>query len=82
MSVTQTSRVLERPHNSAGERHYTPQEVANLWGLSPKTVTRLFENEPGVLVVALPRLRSSKRHRTLRIPHSVLERVHRKQEKA
>lgn len=64
----------------ASERHYTPQEIAKLWGLASKTIVRMFEKEPGVLMVQNGRVKSKLRHRTLRIPHSVLERVHRKRE--
>lgn len=59
------------------ERHYTPEEIAGLWKLSADTVRRLFEREPGVLVIerAISRAR---RYRTLRIPESVAQRVHRR----
>jgi len=33
----------------AGERHYSAPELAKLWGLSERTIRRMFENEPGVL---------------------------------
>jgi hypothetical protein len=61
----------------ASERHYTVAEVAAMWNLSKDTVRRMFQNAPGVLVLGA---RSSGRKRgylTLRIPQSVLERVHR-----
>ncbi len=60
------------------ERHYTSGEIAQLWGLSKDSVRRLFKNEPGVLLIS-PRQRRGKRsYASLRIPASVLERVHRK----
>lgn len=61
------------------ERHYTVREIAKSWHLSRDTVTRLFQNEPGVLVLGdtNPR-RRKRRYLTLRIPQSVLERVHRR----
>ena len=65
----------------AGERHYSPAELAELWGLSVDTVRRLFEREPGVLVIDRARTRHygrGRRYRTLRIPASVAERVHRR----
>jgi transcriptional regulator GlxA family with amidase domain len=49
----------------------TVAEVAQLMGYSPRTIIRLFENEPGVLI------RPGKR-RTLRIPRAVFQRVVRK----
>ena len=54
-----------------GERHYSVTEVAKLWALSRDSVRRLFRREPGVLVMG-------DRYVTLRIPESVLERVHRR----
>lgn len=60
-------------------RHYSPAEVGKLWNLSPDTVRRLFENEPGVLLIGntAPR-RGKRRYTTLRIPEHVLDRVHRR----
>ena len=67
---------------TANERHYTPKEVAKLWAVSEKSVIRVFEKEPGVLVIQNSLGRHARRHRTLRIPFSVLERVHRSREVA
>jgi hypothetical protein len=61
------------------ERHWSPQEIGSAWGLHPDTVRRLFEREPGVLVVSNAGS-VKRRHRTLRIPDSVVERVHRRLE--
>jgi hypothetical protein len=33
------------------ERHYSASELAALWNLSLDTIRRIFENEPGVLVL-------------------------------
>jgi len=64
---------------SSAERHYAPAEVAAIWGLSIDSVRRLFEYEPGVLVIDNGRLTTSKRkYGTLRIPQSVMDRVHRR----
>lgn len=60
------------------ERHFSPAELADVWNLSTDTVRRMFENEPGVLVFENPARSSSRRFRTLRIPESVAERVHRR----
>ena len=60
----------------AVEKFYTRQEVASIWGVSPDTITRIFENEPGVLVLGSPvGTRSKHRKRHLRIPESVVEKV-------
>lgn len=65
---------------SASEQHYSPQEIAALWGMSADTVRRLFEDAPGVLKISMPRLLKNQRkhrpHVLLRIPASALERVH------
>ena len=61
------------------EHHYSPAQIAELWSLSVDTVRKIFENEPGVLVIegSVGRYRR-RRYRTLRIPENVVERVHRK----
>jgi hypothetical protein len=59
------------------ERHYSVAEIASLWNLSSDAIRRLFENEPGVLVISdNSSSRRKRRYTTLRIPESVLERVH------
>jgi hypothetical protein len=61
------------------EPHYTLPQVAEAWGVSTDTVRRMFEGEPGVLVIEpAPGRYSRRRYRTLRIPASVAERVHRR----
>lgn len=65
----------------ATERHYTIAEIAELWKLSPNAVRRLFQGEPGVFVALgepRPRYGRQRGYVTLRIPQSVLERVHRR----
>jgi hypothetical protein len=59
------------------ERHYSPEELGTIWGLSADTMRRLFEHEAGVLVIER-RLCPSRLYRTLRIPESVAVRVHRR----
>jgi AraC-like DNA-binding protein len=60
------------------ERHLSIGEIAQAWGVSPATVRRLFEREPGVLAVSTGNGRHKRRYTTLRIPESVAERVHRR----
>jgi hypothetical protein len=61
------------------EAHYSPTEVATAWGVSSDTIRRMFKDEPGVLVIEpAPSRFSRRRYRTLRIPASVAERVHRR----
>jgi hypothetical protein len=59
------------------ERHYSVAEVAALWSLSADAVRRLFEREPGVLVLESQKP-GIRKYRTFRIPQSVVERVHRR----
>jgi hypothetical protein len=54
---------------------YTIAEVAELSGFSRRTVTRLFEPEPGVLVLGRPEKMHKRRYRSIRIPRGVYERV-------
>src|SRR5271165_3299158 len=60
------------------ERHYTVGQLAKRWHSDYKTVRRMFEGEPGVLTWG-PGERCHKRsHVSMRIPESVVIRVHRK----
>lgn len=36
------------------ERHYAPAEVAELWQFNVETIRRMFEDEPGVVVLQGP----------------------------
>jgi hypothetical protein len=64
----------------ATERHYSVAEIAAMWHFSPNAVRKLFQNEPGVLALGEPRPKFGRRrgYVTLRIPQSVLDRVHRR----
>lgn len=66
----------------ANERHYSVGEVAKLWALSEKTVRKIFESEPEVIHWGSEETLHKRGYRTLRIPDSVLHRVHRKLRKA
>jgi hypothetical protein len=54
---------------------YTVAEVAAMTGFSRQTITRLFQNEPGVLVLNRPTKMHKRRYKSLRIPRVVYERV-------
>lgn len=80
---------LERPARTEGGavplpsrfaiRHYSVAEIGELWNLSPDAVRKIFEKEPGVLVLGNAQHRLGKRrYTTLRIPEDVLERVYRR----
>jgi hypothetical protein len=61
---------------SALERHFTIQQVAELWGWSDDTARRTFRGEPGVLVITHPERRGKRPYSKISIPESVLVRVH------
>ena len=62
--------------NPATEQHFTPQEIAEAWQLDVSTVRRLFQDEPGVLKIGNSCGRRKRTYMTLRVPESVLWRVH------
>jgi AraC-like DNA-binding protein len=64
------------------EKHYSPEDVSSMWGISPRTVRRLFANEPGIIELGQPDSIKKRRYLTIRIPESVLMRVHRRLKKA
>ena len=70
----------ERPYSIALERHYSVGEIVALWGLSEKVVRKIFEKEDGVLVWGHEETRSKRQYQTLRIPESVLIRVHQRKQ--
>ena len=70
----ENGRTLE----GALERHYSAKEIAELWGLCENSVRELFKREPGVVLIQRPKSRWKRAYTTLRIPKSVLERVHRR----
>lgn len=61
---------------SAFEKHYSVQQVAELWGIAGDTVRRLFKDEPGVIKIGYPEKRFKRKRFVLRIPETVLLRVH------
>jgi hypothetical protein len=67
----------ENPALSVGEKHFTPQELAEAWGVSAETIRMTFREEPGVLRLQQP-TKGKRQYVLLRIPHSVAERVHRR----
>lgn len=54
---------------------YTVSEVAALTGFSRRIITRLFEREKGVLILARPEAMQKRGYRSIRIPRAVYERV-------
>ena len=70
------------PADLANEKHYSVIEISELWVLSQKTVRRIFEREPGVIQWGSTETRHKRGYRTLRVPETVLLRVHRKLRRA
>jgi len=68
----------ENPALSVGEKHFTPQELAEAWGVSAETIRVIFREEPGVLKIGKTGGRYKRGYVTLRIPNEVAERVHRR----
>jgi hypothetical protein len=67
---------ISMPEVPAFERHFTPEQLGELWNLSADTIRRLFEREPGVFV---PRKGNGRRrYRTMRIAESIAARVYRR----
>ena len=62
------------------ERHFSVEELAKLWQVSDDFIRRLFLHEEGVLGFCHPRP-GRRVYRTLRIPESVAQRVHRRMRK-
>jgi hypothetical protein len=60
----------------AQEKHYSPDELASLWGISVDSIRRLFRDEPGVLKMGDKDPKHKRQYLTLRIPESVAVRVH------
>lgn len=77
MTITAKSILADVSHST--ERHYSVAEIAEMWNLSKDAVRRLFQKEPGVLIIGELRPKYGRRpYTTLRIPQSVLDRVHRR----
>ena len=64
----------------AAELHYSVGELSTLWRYSTKTIRRMFENEPGVILWGHEEACHKRGYCTLNIPKSVAERVHRQLE--
>jgi pSer/pThr/pTyr-binding forkhead associated (FHA) protein len=83
-SVVQPIKASPRPTLSkteerdvSVEKHYSVAELAKIWNLSENTIRRIFENEPNVLKWGITEGRFKRRYTTLRIPETVVSRVHR-----
>ena len=71
----QTTDDPGRPAPPFDEPIYTVKEAGRILKLSDNEVTKMFENEPGVMDIAPVQFFGKRRKRMLRIPHSVVVRV-------
>ena len=63
-------------HSLTEEKHYSPKELAALWGFSPATIRNLFRDEPGVLrLEGVGQSHGKRSYTTFSIPESVALRV-------
>lgn len=60
------------------ERHPSSEEVGLMRGLSTKIVRRMFGNEPAIIEFGNRETMKKRSYLTIRIPESVLARVHRR----
>lgn len=58
------------------EKHYSVSEIATMWQLSEDTVRKVFRDEPGVLRLGSGETRRKRGYVVLRVPESVLQKVH------
>jgi hypothetical protein len=63
---------------TAYPRIYTVDEVAKMMGFHRHTITKMFENESGVIVLERAAKMNKQRYRTMRIPHFAFESVMRR----
>jgi hypothetical protein len=60
------------------EKHYSVSEISKLWNVSVDLVRDTFADEKGVLKWDRPATRTKRAYSLLRVPESVLVRVHRR----
>jgi hypothetical protein len=61
---------------AALEKHFTVTELATLWQLSEDSIRRIFRDHPGVLKLSSPEKRFKRGYCVLRIPESIVQKVH------
>lgn len=70
------TRPEPKEESACEERHYSVNELAVLWNLSKQTIRRLFQDEPDVVRIGDTDVSRKRAYVTLRIPESVVRRVH------
>jgi hypothetical protein len=73
--------MTEVPDIRMVEPHYTVQQVSKLWHRDEKMVRKIFRNEPAVVSLGSGEWRYRRAYKTLRIPESIMVRVHPQDEK-
>ena len=74
--------VIRQPEPITIDPHYSPQFYAELWGMSPSTVVRWFQDMNGVLKLS-NRVANGRRTRVeLRIPFSLAMREYRERSRS
>jgi hypothetical protein len=58
------------------EQHFTPDELADKWGVSANTVRRLCEEDGGIFVIDRPERMRKRRYKSIRIPVSTAIRIY------
>lgn len=59
------------PATDFDQRHYSPNQLAGLWGVHASTIRRIFQDRPGVLKLSVTGSEMAHRYVSLRIPESV-----------
>jgi len=72
------NRSFNEPQPVIVDPHYSPQFYAELWGMSPSTVVRWFQDIDGVLKLSAPAKNGKRTRVELRIPHSLAMREYRR----
>src|SRR5271165_4403170 len=60
------------------ERHFKPEELAEMWQVSTETIRCIFREEEGVLKIGKAGGKYERGYITLRIPEKVAERAHKR----
>jgi len=68
-------RITKKTEIDPGKPTFTVAEASALLGCSRWTTIRLFENEPGVLILLRPETLHKRRRRKITIPRHVFLRV-------
>jgi hypothetical protein len=76
------TRAEPNRESACEEKHYSVNELAVLWNLSKQTIRRLFQDEPDVVRIGEKGVRHRRAYVTLRIPESVVRRVHQRLSKS